>query len=98
MSSRVDSSIFFSIGGARSYAEAEFWFALIKILTIIGLIIAGLVITSGGGPDGQSIGFRYWRNPGPFAQFHDIEGSLGRFLGTWSVLSTFIPLSTSCAG
>lgn len=27
---------------------------------------------------------RYWRDPGAFQQFHDIEGPLGRFLGFWS--------------
>lgn len=74
-----------NLGGARVYGEAEFWFALLKIITIIGLIIMGIIITSGGGP-GPSIGFRYWREPGAFQQFHDIPGPLGRFLGFWSVL------------
>ena len=73
--------------GASAYGEFEFWFASIKVLTITGLIILGIVITSGGGPDHHSIGFQYWRHPGPFTQFNGIPGSLGRFLGFWAVLT-----------
>ncbi|WVQ80549.1 hypothetical protein IAT38_002654 [Cryptococcus sp. DSM 104549] len=73
--------------GAGVYGECEFWFASIKVLTIVGLIILGIIITAGGGPDHKSIGFQYWRNPGPFVQYADIPGSLGRFLGFWAVLT-----------
>lgn len=69
------------------YGECEFWFASIKVLTIVGLLIVGLVITCGGGPDHTSIGFRYWRHPGPFVQFNGIPGVKGRFLGFWAVLT-----------
>ncbi|GAA5975986.1 hypothetical protein JCM10908_005347 [Rhodotorula pacifica] len=75
-----------NLGGARVYGEAEFWFAIIKVLTIIGLIILGIILDCGGGPNGDKIGFRYWRNPGAFVQFLGIEGATGRFLGTWAVL------------
>lgn len=51
--------------GAGAYGEAEFIFASIKVLTIVGLIILGIIISAGGGPDHQSIGFKYWRDPGP---------------------------------
>ncbi|KAK8858447.1 hypothetical protein IAR55_002674 [Kwoniella newhampshirensis] len=73
--------------GAGVYGECEFWFASIKVLTITGLIILGIIITSGGGPDHTSIGFRYWRHPGPFVQYEGIKGSLGQFLGFWAVLT-----------
>ena len=33
------------------------------------------------------IGFRYWKDPGPFVQYHDIPGATGRFVGWWSVVS-----------
>lgn len=46
-----------------------------------------LVITCGGGPDHTSIGFRYWRTPGPFVQYLGIAGSLGRFAGVWTTLN-----------
>jgi amino acid transporter len=32
--------------------------------------------------------FRFWRDPGPFVQFLGIDGSWGRFLGFWRVLSS----------
>ncbi|EKM54879.1 uncharacterized protein PHACADRAFT_259046 [Phanerochaete carnosa HHB-10118-sp] len=73
--------------GAKAYGEAEFFFASIKVITIVGLIILGLVLDLGGGPNHDRIGFRYWKNPGPFAQFDGIGGSKGRFLAFWSVLT-----------
>lgn len=71
--------------GAKVYGEGEFWFASIKVLTITGLIILGIILDLGGGPDHDRIGFRYWINPGPFAQFAGISGAKGRFLAFWAV-------------
>lgn len=71
--------------GTRAYGEAEFWFASIKIITIVGLIILSICIDLGVGKQGR-LGFRYWKNPGPFVQYNGIQGSLGRFLGFFSVL------------
>jgi amino acid transporter len=73
--------------GARAYGEAEFVFASIKVITITGLIILGIVLDLGGGPDHDRIGFRYWKNPGPFVQFNGIPGVEGRFLGWWAVMT-----------
>lgn len=53
--------------GVKWYGEAEFAFCLIKVITVIGFIILGVVLICGGGPSGQFIGGKYWRNPGPFA-------------------------------
>ncbi|KIJ47993.1 hypothetical protein M422DRAFT_248140 [Sphaerobolus stellatus SS14] len=72
--------------GTRSFGECEFWFASIKVATIVGLIILGLVIDLGGAPNHDRLGFRYWRTPGPFVQFAGIGGAKGQFLGFWSVL------------
>lgn len=74
-----------NLAGPRVYGEMEFWFCSIKVLTIVGLIILAFLLDVGVGAEGP-IGFRYWNNPGPFAQFNGIAGSLGRFLGFWSVL------------
>ncbi|KLJ06836.1 AAT family amino acid transporter [Blastomyces silverae] len=52
--------------GVRGYGEAEFVFSLIKIIAIIGFIILGIILNVGGGPNGEYIGGRYWRNPGAF--------------------------------
>ncbi|KAK7694580.1 hypothetical protein QCA50_001766 [Cerrena zonata] len=59
----------------------------IKVITITGLIILGIVLDLGGGPNHDRIGFRYWKEPGPFAQFNGISGSTGQFLGWWSVMT-----------
>ncbi|OQE92063.1 hypothetical protein PENNAL_c0008G05588 [Penicillium nalgiovense] len=72
----------------RVYGELEFTFSIMKILLIIGVNIMALVITCGGGPDHKTIGFEYWRNPGPFVQYLEIGGALGRFLGVWTSLNS----------
>jgi amino acid transporter len=51
----------------------------------VGLIIAGLAVDLGGSPSGDRIGFRYWKNPGPFNAYL-IPGNTGKFLGFWSSL------------
>ncbi|GAA6045805.1 hypothetical protein NBRC10513_005213 [Rhodotorula toruloides] len=76
----------FNFLGVRAYGEAEFWFSLMKIITILGLILLGIIITAGGVPGTDPIGFRFWRNPGPFQQENGIPGTKGRFLAFWTVL------------
>lgn len=65
--------------------QTEVFFASLKILLIIGLIIGGLVIDLGGAPNGDRLGFRYWRNPGAFNSYI-LEGSAGNFLAFWKVM------------
>jgi len=52
----------------KSFGEFEFWFAMIKIITIILMIIAGMgLILFGFGNHGSSIGFsNLWKNGGFF--------------------------------
>ncbi|KAH8654448.1 amino acid permease/ SLC12A domain-containing protein [Tricladium varicosporioides] len=71
--------------GVRLYGESEVIFASMKIALIIGLILAGLVVDLGGGPNHERIGFRYWRNPGAFNEYL-VSGNTGRFLAFWSSL------------
>ncbi|KAH9932565.1 amino acid permease/ SLC12A domain-containing protein [Fomitopsis serialis] len=79
--------IFLNMFGAGFYGEAEFIFASIKVITITGLIILGIVLDLGGGPNHDRIGFRYWKHPGPFNQLYGIQGSKGRFLAWWAVMT-----------
>lgn len=53
----------------------------------VGLIILGVILDLGGGPDHDRLGFRFWKHPGPFVQYNGIAGSKGRFLGFWAVLT-----------
>ncbi|KAJ7774202.1 amino acid permease [Mycena maculata] len=73
--------------GAGVYGEAEFIFASIKVITITGLIILGIILDLGGGPNHDRLGFRYWKHPGPFVQYDGISGSKGQFLGWWAVMT-----------
>lgn len=52
--------------GVKGYGEAEFWFALIKVIAILGFIILGIILDCGGGPQGSYIGGKYWHDPGAF--------------------------------
>ncbi|KAL1310673.1 hypothetical protein AAFC00_000936 [Neodothiora populina] len=85
--------------GIRFFGEFEFWLSSIKVLVIIGLIILSLVLALGGGPDHDRKGFRYWSDPGAFANYID-TGSLGKFLGFWSsmVTAVFAYLGTELVG
>ncbi|TXT13175.1 hypothetical protein VHUM_01576 [Vanrija humicola] len=71
--------------GIRFFGELEFAFALLKIALIVALILYGLITDLGGIKGVDRIGFRYWKNPGPFVPFI-AEGAWGEFLGFWSVL------------
>lgn len=68
------------------YGEAEFCFAGVKIITIVGLLIFALCIDLGGGPTHDRLGFRYWKNPGAMKMYISTNPSTGRFLGLFSVL------------
>lgn len=67
------------------YGEAEFVFASIKIITIVGLLVLALVIDLGGAPTHDRLGFRYWHNPPAMLEFIG-TGSWGRFLGFFNTL------------
>ncbi|EQB53220.1 amino acid permease [Colletotrichum gloeosporioides Cg-14] len=60
------------------YAETEFWFASLKIILFIGLLLLSVVLILGGGPSGQRLGFYYWVDPGATKEYI-ITGSGGRF-------------------
>ncbi|KAL6909252.1 amino acid permease/ SLC12A domain-containing protein [Trichoderma evansii] len=62
------------------YGETEFWAAIGKVLLIIGLIFFTFIVMLGGNPQKDRFGFRYWNEPGSFAELY-YEGSLGRWLG-----------------
>ncbi|KIW19035.1 hypothetical protein PV08_03325 [Exophiala spinifera] len=71
------------------YGEVEFWFALLKIVFIVFLILLGLIIDLGGVSGMPRIGFRYWKEPGPFVEYIG-SGSWGRFLAYWAVMSNAV--------
>jgi len=74
-----------NIFAVQIYGEAEFIFASVKILTIVGLLIMAFIVDLGGGPKHDRLGFRFWKNPGAMKEY-DSTGDTGRFLGLFSVL------------
>ncbi|KAF8806852.1 general amino acid permease 1 [Phlegmacium glaucopus] len=77
-----------NIFGVRYFGESEFVFSLILVTLITGLILAGLVIDLGGGPDHDRIGFRFWKHPGPVARAGLVNSHIGvdRFLAILGVI------------
>ncbi|EZF75643.1 hypothetical protein H105_02837 [Trichophyton soudanense CBS 452.61] len=71
--------------GVLTYGEVEFWLALIKVISLTVFFILATVI-SAGGIGGKTIGFKYWSNPGAFAD--SING----------VAKTFVIAGTLYAG
>ncbi|KAJ5550233.1 hypothetical protein N7535_001829 [Penicillium sp. DV-2018c] len=71
--------------GILAYGEMEFWLSLIKVLALIVFFILAIIISAGGiGP--RATGFKYWHNPGGFAD--SING----------VAKTFVVAGTLYAG
>ncbi|EPE28941.1 hypothetical protein GLAREA_00099 [Glarea lozoyensis ATCC 20868] len=83
-----------NIFAVKWYGESEFWLALGKVLLIVGLIGFTFVTMVGGNPLGDRFGFRFWRDPGAFAELYH-TGNLGRFLG---FLQCLIQASFTIAG
>ncbi|KAF2013451.1 amino-acid permease inda1 [Aaosphaeria arxii CBS 175.79] len=76
--------LFLNIVAVEVFGESEFWFASIKFITIMGLIILGFVIMLGGSPNDQGrLGFRYWNDPGAFKEYL-VPGNTGKFLAFWT--------------
>ncbi|KAG8168467.1 hypothetical protein KVR01_001216 [Diaporthe batatas] len=73
----------------RIFGEVEFFFAVLKILLVVFLIILGLVIDLGGIPGTPRIGFKYWKDPGPFVEYIG-TGGWGKFLGFWGVMTSAV--------
>ncbi|CCC68874.1 hypothetical protein NCAS_0B07900 [Naumovozyma castellii] len=77
--------------GVKGFGEAEFVFSIIKVTTVIGFIILGIVLVCGGGPKGGFVGAKYWHDPGAFVG----HGSGAQFKG---VCSVFVTAAFSFAG
>lgn len=57
----------FQLLGVRSFGEAEFWLALIKIVALVAFFIFAIVYVSGGVKNRPAFGFHYFNDPGAFA-------------------------------
>lgn len=83
----------------KYFGESEVVTASIKVITFLGLIILGIVLDLGGGPNHDRLGFRYWKDPGLFAPFPNVTpGALSNFLAFFSafVNASFTYIGTEC--
>lgn len=75
------------------YGEAEFWLSTGKVILILIVFLFTFITMVGGNPKHDAYGFRYWKDPGSFAE-HITTGSLGRFEGflgaVWSASFTVV--------
>jgi amino acid transporter len=84
---------------ARYFGETEFWMAIVKVTVLSGLILLCFIISMGGSPKGDRIGFRYWNEPGAFAKYL-LPGSTGTLLGFWACIcqAAFMFMGTEVVG
>jgi amino acid transporter len=75
------------------YGEAEFWLASGKVLLILIVFLFTFITMVGGNPNHDAYGFRYWNEPGAFAEYIT-TGPTGRFEGflgaVWSASFTVV--------
>lgn len=68
--------------------QVEFFFASLKLITLVGLIIFGVIVNCGG-VNNEYIGGRYWVHEPFNDNFLDLKPlSKARFLGFWSCLTS----------
>lgn len=77
----------------RAYGEAEFWLSGGKVILIFVVFLFTFITMVGGNPQHDAYGFRYWNNPGGFAEYRS-TGSMGRWEGflacLWSASFTVV--------
>ncbi|KAM0751827.1 hypothetical protein T439DRAFT_325017 [Meredithblackwellia eburnea MCA 4105] len=81
--------VIISFCGSQYFGEVEFWFGLIKVVTLIGLVLLGIVVDLGGSPNHQGrIGFRYWKEAPLNDSYLNIKpASAARFIGIWATFT-----------
>lgn len=75
-----------NIFAVKWYGESEYWLSVGKVILAVGLIFFTFITMVGGNPAHDAYGFRYWNDPGAFAEFMS-TGSWGQFLGFFACLT-----------
>ncbi|KKY34762.1 putative amino acid transporter [Diaporthe ampelina] len=82
-----------NVFAVERHEECEFWLATGKICLLAMVFYFTFVTMVGGNPKHDAYGFRYWQNPGAFAE-HITTGDLDRFQGflgaLWSAVLTIV--------
>jgi amino acid transporter len=69
----------------NNFGESEFILSYIKLIVITTLILCCFIISAGGSPSGEKVGFKYWHSPGAFGQYI-LGGRKGYLLGWWACM------------
>lgn len=67
---------------ARSFGEAEFWFASVKVCAVAAFIVTGLLLAAGAVPGHDAVGLRNWNADGEGS----FAGGFAAFLGVAMVV------------
>ncbi|KAJ3544863.1 hypothetical protein NM208_g2816 [Fusarium decemcellulare] len=78
----------------KVYGESEFWLSGGKVILLFILLSFTFITMVGGNPQHDAFGFRYWKNPGAFAEFSS-TGMRGQFEG---FLAALWAASFTCVG
>jgi len=70
--------LFVNVLSVRAFGEAEYWFSLVKVLTVVIFIVVGILVDAGA-VGGDKIGFRNWQIEGSPLP-NGFGGILGVFL------------------
>ncbi|KAL2793145.1 amino acid permease/ SLC12A domain-containing protein [Aspergillus keveii] len=62
------------------FGAAEFYIGIFKVLLAVGLTFYTFITMVGGNPQHDAYGFRYWNQPGAFAEYL-VDGPSGRLCG-----------------
>lgn len=85
--------VLINVTAVKNFGEAEFWLASGKILLLAIIYSFTFITMVGGNPKHDAYGFRYWKNPGSFAEYIT-TGTLGQFEGflaaLWSASFTIV--------
>ncbi|EEU49037.1 uncharacterized protein NECHADRAFT_30847 [Fusarium vanettenii 77-13-4] len=85
ISAVIASYVILNVLAVHVYGEAEFWLSSGKVLLVFILFGFTFFTMVGVNPQGHAYGFSYWKDPGPFAEWHT-TGDLGRFEGFLAAL------------
>ncbi|KAK4238812.1 amino acid permease-domain-containing protein [Achaetomium macrosporum] len=74
-----------NVGAVKWFGEAEFWHSTGKIALFFILFMFTFATIVGGNQQHDAYGFRYWSEPGPFAEYVT-DGAPGKFQGLLGAL------------
>lgn len=77
------------IGGQTFMKVFQYWASAVKLGFMAILMLALMVMSAGGNPDHNTIGFKYWKEPGAFKEYdkngYVISGGIGKLVAFFTI-------------